>query len=58
MKLLEKDIMALDEARFNFSMIYQRDKKLEVMKLTGKSWQEVNLPYEQWAKLRDEVLGE
>jgi hypothetical protein len=39
-------------------MIYQRDKKLEVMKLTGKSWQEVNLPYEQWAKLRDEVLGE
>lgn len=33
-------------------MIYQETDKLRVMKCSGLTWKEVNLPYPQWSALR------
>ncbi len=34
------------------AMIYQYDLKVEVAKEIGLNWQDLNLPYAQWADIR------
>lgn len=38
------------------AMLYQVDLKEEVARHLGVSFEEVDLPYEEWAKIRDAYL--
>ena len=45
----------LDDARFEFAMMYQRELKLEAMQKLGLTWEQVNVEYSQWEKIREQL---
>ena len=46
------EIGEMQEERKRRSMTYQYNLKQEAMRRFGLSWEEVDVPYEQWAKIR------
>ncbi len=47
-----EEISELQEQIKRESMVYQGDLKREAMRRFGLTWEQVNLPYEEWAKIR------
>ncbi len=47
----------LREAQRSWAMKYQPDLKVEVAKHLGVTFEEVDLPYEEWAAVRNHYLA-
>jgi|JI10StandDraft_1071094.scaffolds.fasta_scaffold31909_11 hypothetical protein len=55
---LTAEAAALKQVLKERSMIYQHDEKLRVARHYGLTFEQVNLPYAEWAALRDKYHTE
>ena len=51
-----QEIVELQDKVKSHAMYYQYDLKCEVSKAMGLTFEEVDLPYEQWTNIRNEYL--